>query len=174
MNKVVLIGRLTKDPELRFTPGTGMAVATFTVAVDRRMPNKDGVREADFIPIVVWGKQGENVANYMSKGRLIGVSGRIQTRNYEGKDGIRRYVTEVVVENIDFVGTKRDNSQATQQPSFNSQPVPSSFNNQPSTTDATTPYDFSATSASTGTNVSSDPYTEFGSNIEINDDELPF
>ena len=79
-----------------------------------------------------------------------------------------------MVENIDFVGTKRDNSQATQQPSFNSQPVPSSFNNQPSTNDATTPYDFSATSAPTGTNVSSDPYTEFGSNIEINDDELPF
>jgi len=79
-----------------------------------------------------------------------------------------------VVENIDFVGTKRDNSQSSNQPNFNSQPVPSNFNNQPSTTDATTPYDFSATSASTGTNVSSDPYTEFGSNIEINDDELPF
>lgn len=108
MNKVVLIGRLTKDPELRFTPGTGMAVATFTVAVDRRMPNKDGVREADFIPIVVWGKQGENVANYMSKGRLIGISGRIQTRNYEGKDGIRRYVTEVVADEVQFL--ERGNS----------------------------------------------------------------
>ncbi len=69
---------------------------------------------------------------------------------------------------------KRDNSQSSNQPNFNSQPVPSNFNNQPSTTDATTPYDFSATSASTGTNVSSDPYAEFGSNIEINDDELPF
>ena len=67
MNRVNLIGRLTKDPELRFTPGTGMAVSTFTIAVDRRA-NKDGKKEADFIPIVVWGKQGENVANYMSKG----------------------------------------------------------------------------------------------------------
>ena len=103
MNKVVLIGRLTKDPELRFTPGTGMAVSTFTIAVDRRKANKDGVREADFIPIVVWGKQGESVANYMSKGRLIGISGRIQTRNYEGKDGVKRYVTEVIAEEVQFL-----------------------------------------------------------------------
>ena len=112
MNKVVLIGRLTKDPELRFTPGTGMAVSTFSIAVDRRTPNKDGVREADFIPIVVWGKQGENVANYMSKGRLIGVSGRIQTRNYEGKDGIRRYVTEIVADEVQYLNYK-NNSTAT-------------------------------------------------------------
>ena len=112
MNKVVLIGRLTKDPELRFTPGTGMAVSTFSIAVDRRTPNKDGVRETDFIQIVVWGKQGESVANYMSKGRLIGISGRIQTRNYEGKDGIRRYVTEVVADEVQFLDYK-NNSTAT-------------------------------------------------------------
>lgn len=112
MNKVVLIGRLTKDPELRFTPGTGMAVSTFTIAVDRRTPNKDGVRETDFIPIVVWGKQGESVANYMSKGRLIGISGRIQTRNYEGKDGIRRYVTEIVADEVQYLDYK-NNSTAT-------------------------------------------------------------
>lgn len=112
MNKVVLIGRLTKDPELRFTPGTGMAVSTFSIAVDRRTPNKDGVRETDFIPIVVWGKQGESVANYMSKGRLIGISGRIQTRNYEGKDGIRRYVTEIVADEVQYLNYK-NNSTAT-------------------------------------------------------------
>ena len=111
MNRVNLIGRLTKDPELRFTPGTGMAVSTFTIAVDRRA-NKDGKKEADFIPIVVWGKQGENVANYMSKGRLIGISGRIQTRNYEGKDGIRRYVTEIVADEVQFLDYKKNSSNA--------------------------------------------------------------
>lgn len=102
MNKVVLIGRLTKDPELRFTPGTGTAVATFTLAVDRRF-SKDGTKEADFVPVVVWGKQAESTANYMSKGKLMGVGGRIQTRNYEAKDGTRRYVTEVVAEEVQFL-----------------------------------------------------------------------
>lgn len=111
MNKVVLIGRLTKNPELRFTPGTGLAVSTFTIAVDRRT-NKEGKKETDFIPIVVWGKQGENVANYMSKGKLIGISGRIQTRNYEGKDGIRRYVTEIVADEVQFL-ERSDNSSNT-------------------------------------------------------------
>ena len=110
MNRVNLIGRLTKDPELRFTPGTGMAVSTFTIAIDRRKANKDGKKEADFIPIVVWGKQGESVANYMSKGRLIGISGRIQTRNYEGKDGIRRYVTEIVADEVQFLDYKNSSS----------------------------------------------------------------
>ncbi|MHC6181527.1 single-stranded DNA-binding protein [Clostridium sp. JNZ X4-2] len=102
MNKVVLIGRLTKDPELRFTPGMGKAVTTFTIAVDRRF-SKDGQREADFIPIVVWGKQAESTANYMSKGKLIGISGRIQTRSYEAKDGSRKYVTEVIAEEVQFL-----------------------------------------------------------------------
>ncbi|MCH4200635.1 MAG: single-stranded DNA-binding protein [Clostridium tyrobutyricum] len=102
MNKVVLIGRLTKDPELRFTPGKGTAVATFNLAVNRRF-SKDGQREADFIPIVIWGKQAESTANYMSKGKLIGISGRIQTRSYEAKDGTRRYVTEVVADEIQFL-----------------------------------------------------------------------
>lgn len=103
MNKVVLIGRLTKDPELKFTPGNGNAVATFTLAVDRRLPNKDGVREADFVPIVVWGKQAESTANYMSKGKLMGVSGRIQVRSYDAKDGTKRYVTEVVADEVQFL-----------------------------------------------------------------------
>ncbi|MBE6067963.1 MAG: single-stranded DNA-binding protein [Clostridium lundense] len=102
MNKVVLIGRLTKDPELKFTPGNGTAVATFTLAVERRF-SKEGNKEADFIPVVVWGKQAEATANYMSKGKLMGVSGRIQTRNYEAKDGNRRYITEVVAEDVQFL-----------------------------------------------------------------------
>ena len=105
MNRVVLIGRLTKNPELRFTPGTGLAVSTFTIAVDRRT-NKEGKKETDFIPIVVWGKQGESAANNLEKGRLVGISGRIQTRNYEGKDGIRRYVTEIVADEVQFLDYK--------------------------------------------------------------------
>lgn len=112
MNKVVLIGRLTKDPELRFTPGNGTAVATFTIAIDRRF-KKEGQNEADFVPIVVWGKQAESTANYMNKGRLIGISGRIQTRSYEAKDGTRRYVTEVVAEEVQFLdwgNNKQSNS----------------------------------------------------------------
>ena len=103
MNKVVLIGRLTKDPELKFTPGNGTAVATLTLAVDRRFPNKNGQREADFIQVTVWGKSAENTANYMGKGRLMGVSGRIQTRTYDAKDGTRRYVTEVVADEVQFL-----------------------------------------------------------------------
>ncbi|MHC1681358.1 MAG: single-stranded DNA-binding protein [Clostridiaceae bacterium] len=102
MNKIVLIGRLTKDPELKFTPGNGTAVATFTLAVDRRF-QKDGQKEADFIPIVVWGKQAESTANYVSKGKLMGVSGRIQVRNYDAKDGTKRYVTEVVADEVQFL-----------------------------------------------------------------------
>ncbi|SFO11545.1 single-stranded DNA-binding protein [Proteiniclasticum ruminis] len=102
MNKVVLIGRLTKDPELKYTPGSGTAVTTITLAVDRRF-SKDNQREADFIPVVIWGKSAESTAQYMSKGKLMGVSGRIQTRSYEAKDGGRRYVTEVVAEEIKFL-----------------------------------------------------------------------
>lgn len=102
MNKVTLIGRITKDPELKFTPGNGTAVATFTLAVDRRF-SKDGNREADFIPIVVWGKQAEATAQYVGKGKLIGIAGRLQTRSYDAKDGTKRYVTEVVSEEVQFL-----------------------------------------------------------------------
>lgn len=102
MNKVVLIGRLTKDPELKFTPGTGAAVTTFTLAVDRRF-KKDGQQQADFIPVVVWGKSAENIANHMKKGRLIAIAGRIETRSYEAQDGSKRYVTEVIADDQQFL-----------------------------------------------------------------------
>ncbi len=114
MNKVVLIGRMTKDPELKFTPGTGTAVATFTMAVNRRF-KKEGQPEADFVPIVVWGKQAESTANYMSKGKLLSVAGRIETRSYEAKDGGRRYVTEVVADEVSFLEYGNKNGQTTQQ-----------------------------------------------------------
>lgn len=110
MNKILLIGRLTKDPELKFTPGNGTAIATFTLAVDRRF-SKDK-KEADFIPIVVWGKQAEATANYMTKGKLMGVSGRIQVRNYDAKDGTKRYITEVVADEVQFLEQGNQNRQS--------------------------------------------------------------
>lgn len=102
MNKVVLIGRLTKDPDLRYTAGKGTAITRFTLAVDRRFKTP-GQPEADFIPIVIWGKQAEATANYTLKGKQISVSGRIQTRSYEANDGSRRYVTEVVADEVQFL-----------------------------------------------------------------------
>jgi len=111
MNKVVLVGRLTRDPELKFTNGTGTAVATFTLAVNRRFVNQaTGQREADFINIVCWRQTAEFVANYFKKGQLCGVSGSIQTRSYQTQDGSTRYVTEVVADEVEFVGSKKDNN----------------------------------------------------------------
>ncbi|HSP47324.1 MAG TPA: single-stranded DNA-binding protein [Clostridiaceae bacterium] len=112
MNKVVLIGRLTKDPELKYTPGSGTAVTTLTLAVDRRYQKDSQQKEADFIPVVVWGKSAESTAQYMNKGKLMAVSGRIQTRSYEAKDGGKRYVTEVVADEVQFLewGTKGSSS----------------------------------------------------------------
>ena len=172
MHKVILIGRLTRDPELRYT-GSNTPVATFSLAVNRPFTNQSGEREADFINCVVWRKLAETVKNYLSQGSQVAVEGRIQTRNYDDQNGQKRYVTEVIVENIDFVGSRRDNAQG--QASQSAPAMPSAnFNNQPTSTEAT-PYDFSATPSSpAGANISSDPYAEFGSNIEINDDELPF
>ena len=173
MNKVILIGRLTRDPELRYT-GSNTPVTTFSLAVNRPFTNQSGEREADFINCVVWSRLAETVKNYLSQGSQVAVEGRIQTRNYDDQNGQKRYVTEVIVENIDFVGSRRDNAQGQMsQPAAPSTPS-ANFSNQPSSTE-TTPYDFSATPSSpAGTNISSDPYAEFGSNIEINDDELPF
>jgi single-strand DNA-binding protein len=122
MNKVVLIGRLTKDPELKFTPGNGTAVTTFTIAVDRRF-QKDKEKEADFIPIVVWGKQAESTANHMAKGRLIGISGRLQVRSYDAKDGSgKRYVSEVVADEVQFLDYGNKNQSEGTQASTNSMP----------------------------------------------------
>lgn len=110
MNNVVLIGRLTKDPELRYLPNTGTAVSNFTLAVDRNLSKEKrieaqekGQAEADFIRIVAWGKLAENVANFTNKGRLVAVNGRIQTGNYVDKDGKRVYTTEVFANNVEFL-----------------------------------------------------------------------
>ena len=107
LNRIVLIGRLTRDPELRFTPN-GHAVCSFTLAVDRPFTNQDGNREADFINIVVWNKQGENCAQYLAKGRLAAVDGRLQIRSYDGNDGQRRYVTEVIADAVRFLSPRNE------------------------------------------------------------------
>ena len=103
LNRVVLVGRLTRDPDLRYTQ-SGTAVANFILAVDRPFSKE---KETDFINCVVWRKPAENLANYMKKGNLIGIEGRIQTRSYEGKDGKTVYVTEVVAENVQFLESKK-------------------------------------------------------------------
>ena len=103
MNKCHIIGRMTKDPEVRYTQG-GTAVATFTLAVDRRVA-KDKPKEADFIPCVVWGKMADGVVkNYCHKGKQVAVEGRIQVRSYDAKDGTKRYVTEVIVNDLELLG----------------------------------------------------------------------
>jgi len=109
LNRVILIGRLTKDPELRYTPN-GVAVASFTLAVDRSRPNQQGERETDFIPVVVWQKQAENCANYIGKGSLVAVDGRLQVRTYDAKDGQRRWVTEVIAESVRFLDKRGSGS----------------------------------------------------------------
>lgn len=112
INRVVLVGRLTKDPEFR-TTSNDVNVATFTLAVNRTFTNANGEREADFINVVVFRRQAENVNNYLSKGQLAGVDGRIQTRSYE-KDGQRIFVTEVVADSVQFLEPKNNNQQNNQ------------------------------------------------------------
>ena|SRR5690554_4111686 len=109
LNKAILIGRLTKDPDLRYTQ-SGIAVAKFNLAVDRGFKGQDGEKQTDFIPITAWRTQAENCARYLAKGRLTAVSGRIQVRSYDGQDGQRRYVTEVVADEVQFLewGEKKE------------------------------------------------------------------
>jgi single-strand DNA-binding protein len=110
INRVVLVGRLTKDPEFRTTP-SGVNVANFTIAVNRTFTNSQGEREADFINVVVFRKQAENVNNYLSKGSLVGFDGRMQSRSYENKEGQRVFVTEVVADSVQFLEPKNSNKQ---------------------------------------------------------------
>ncbi len=163
MNKVFLIGRLTRDPELRYT-GSNIPVATFSLAVNRNFTNQQGEREADFINIVVWRKQAENVKNYLSQGSQVAIDGRLQSRTYDGNDGQRRYVTEVVADNVEFLGSKNSSTNSNHSmPSSNNTDIP-----EP------TPYDFSDSSEQKGTDIDSNPFADFGASIEISDDELPF
>lgn len=127
MNKVILIGRLTRDPELKFAAGSGVAVTTFTLAVDRNFKNKEGQREADFINMVAYGKLAETLANYLKKGKLIAASGRIETRTYEGNDGQKKYYTDVVIEDFQFLEKKDDTGSGPSRPTSGNTP---NFGNQ--------------------------------------------
>lgn len=165
MNRVILVGRLTKDPELRFTPN-GVAVATFTLAVNRSFTNQQGEREADFINCVVWRRPAENVANFLKKGSLAGVDGRVQTRSYEGQDGKRVYVTEVLAESVQFLEPKgqssdRGDSGDSGYSRQNDQGSP--FGNQNQNQRQNQGY----------TKVDEDPFAG-GGQIDISDDDLPF
>ena len=109
INNVVLVGRMTRDAELRYTP-SNQAVATFALAVNRNFKNQDGEREADFIHCVIWRQQAENLANWAKKGALIGITGRIQTRSYDNQQGQRVYVTEVVAESFQLLESRGQQS----------------------------------------------------------------
>ena len=114
INYVVIVGRITKEAELRYTP-SNIAVATFTLAVNRDFKGENGEREADFINVVLWRQAAENLANWTKKGSLVGVTGRIQTRNYDNQQGQRVYVTEVVAERFQLLESRGDNQGQTQQ-----------------------------------------------------------
>jgi len=124
LNSVCLVGRLTKDLELRYTPNN-QAVATFSLAVNRNFKSQNGEREADFINCVIWRQQAENLANWAKKGALIGITGRIQTRSYENQQGQRVYVTEVVADSFQLLESRKDReagqSQEYNQPDFSRQ-----------------------------------------------------
>ncbi|EAC6346122.1 TPA: single-stranded DNA-binding protein [Listeria monocytogenes] len=158
MNRVVLVGRLTKDPDLRYTPA-GVAVATFTLAVNRAFTNQSGEREADFIQCVVWRKPAENVANFLKKGSMAGVDGRIQTRNYEDNDGKRVFVTEVVAETVQFLEPRNHTEGATS----NNYQSEANYSNNSQTS-----------SYRADTSQKSDSFASEGKPIDINEDDLPF
>lgn len=166
INRVVLVGRLTKDPELRYTP-SGVAMARFTLAVNRTFSNQQGEREADFINCVVWRKQAENTANYLKKGSLAGIEGRIQTGSYEGQDGKRVYTTDVVADSVQFLEPRNssgERNQGGQSSGGNGQQqfsTPSYQQNQP-------------TNQQNYTRVDEDPFSNSSGPIEVSDDDLPF
>lgn len=147
INRVVLVGRLTKDVELRYTP-SGVANARFTLAVNRTFSNQQGEKEADFINIVVWRKQAENTANFLKKGSLAGVEGRIQTGSYEGQDGKRVYTTDVVADSVQFLEPK------------------STTNGQGTTPQTNQQQNY--------TRVDDDPFANNSGPIGVSDDDLPF
>ena len=150
MNRVCLVGRLTAKPELKYT-GSNIAYTRFTLAVNRTFSNSQGEREADFISIVVWRKQAENVANYLDKGSQVSVEGRIQTGSYDDKDGNRRYTTDVVADSVQFLDSRKNSNNST-------------------------PYDYQDAPApeapQNSVDVAEDPFADFGDNVSIDDNFL--
>ena len=148
LNKVVLIGRLTKDPDLRYTT-SNIPTVNFTLAVNRPFANQGGTREADFINVTVWRKQAENVKKYITKGSLVAVEGRIQTRNYNDKDGKKVYVTEVIADNVQFLEPKGQRSMDDNNSYHEVDDIPT-------------------------TDVGDEPYIDFGQTVELSDDDIAF
>lgn len=190
INRAVLTGRLTRDPELRYTT-SGTAVVSFTLAVDRQFRNQNGDRDADFVNCVIWRKSAENFSNFTHKGSLVGVEGRIQTRNYENQQGNRVYVTEVVVDNFALLEPRQNggmNQRGQQQPfnngsnqPFAGQPQQQFGGNQPQTNNA--PQGNPSSNNGFGGNASANndaPFSAGNTNndgeqkIDVSDDELPF
>ncbi len=154
MNKVILIGRLTKDPELK-TLASGIANVSFSIAVQRSFTNQNGEREADFINCVAWRRQAENISKYCVKGTQVAVEGRLQVRNYDAQDGTKKYITEVICDNVTFLGSKGDKQS-------NFIPNEGTDNYAPADQDIKT------------TDVTEDPFKDFGEEIVLSDDDLPF
>lgn len=154
MNKVILIGRLTKDPEIRNTT-SGMAVAAFSIAVNRNFKNKEGNYDTDFFNVSIFGKQAETIGKYIFKGSQVCVEGRLQNRTYDAQDGTKRYVTDIIASSVEFMGSKKDSA-------TNSYSVDNTY------TVVDTP------SPETGIDISEDPFKDFGSEVSLSDDDLPF
>jgi single-strand DNA-binding protein len=153
----MLIGRLTAKPELRYT-GSNVPFARFSLAVNRAFSGANGQRETDFINIIIWRKQAENVCNYLDKGSLVSVEGRIQTGSYDDKDGNRRYTTDVVADSVQFLETRSQ-----------------SQNRSQGNMDTTTPYDYQDASGynpEPSINVENDPFADFGDSVSIDDNFL--
>ncbi|MCA5014573.1 MULTISPECIES: single-stranded DNA-binding protein [unclassified Enterococcus] len=167
INNVVLVGRLTKDPDLRYTH-SGSAVATFTLAVNRNFTNQSGNREADFINCVIWRKPAENLATYARKGTLIGVTGRIQTRNYENQQGQRVYVTEVICENFQLLESR---SMVDERNKNNADYNTAQSNHEPNNN---TNQQQQGNNSMPNFNSNNKHFDGKGSTIDISDDDLPF
>lgn len=174
MNRTILVGRLTADPELRTTPN-GIATTRITVAINR-LPNANGERIADFINVVVWRRQAENVARFCTKGSLVGIEGRLQSRSYDAQDGTRRYVTEVIADNVTFLGSRASaGNVSTNMPSMDEPAMEPSdmMTSTPVQDDVPFPTGEEVSSSNT-TDVSEDPFKDFGEEVVLSDDDLPF
>lgn len=174
INRATMTGRLTRDVELKYTP-SGVAVASFTLAVSRRFKNQDGERESDFISCVMWRKAAENFSNFTHKGALVGIDGHIQTRTYDNKDGKRVYVTEVVADDFSLLEPKG----TAPQDSTQSAPQQSAGNYTQSAQNATQAPQKAATPRNSMAPFSDsdkplDPFASNGKQIDISDDDLPF
>ncbi|MBW7475645.1 single-stranded DNA-binding protein [Paenibacillus oenotherae] len=171
LNRVILIGRLTKDPEMRYTPA-GVAVTQFTLAVDRPFSSGQGEREADFIPIVTWRQLAETCANYLRKGRLTAVEGRIQVRNYENNEGKRVYVTEIIADNVRFLESNREGGASREEGGGGN--YGGGQGNGGGGYSGGGSQGGGSRSGGSSRNDNRDPFSDDGRPIDISEDDLPF